>query len=778
MLLSPRGISAPPEAALKREIHIVIPFYKNADLVAPLLNSLADCREELRELHCSLSIINDSPEDETLAEQLQEAISRFPTELPCTSATNRTNLGYLGSVNAACQRAAKCGADVVLLNSDTLLYPGVIREMQRVAYLDSMIGFVSPRSNNATICTFPQQRELSELSPDQFRDVFRDVSKYLPEYHYVPTCVGFCLLIKNFILREVGFFDEVYGKGYSEENDLIMRANRLGFRAVLANRAFVYHIGERSFAASDTPKALHESRNYKLLTQRYPEYREHVDAYFKSTHHEAERLLAGLIPDSEGRIDVAFDCSHVGKHHNGTFRHLARVISEASKSWGDRFNVHVLANREVDEFHELTSNPRVFLSPIETNRVFGIAYRLGQPFDFEAFLRMSRLAPINVYAMLDTIAWDCLYLNRDRLDELWRATAQYADGILYNSEFTQRQFRHRFPVRPGMPETASYLSLAPREYVDGPVAGAGASDTRGSYLLLVGNSFAHKYVEPTVKAITRQLPRTKIVALGLEASDSQNVTAYGSGQLSPAVINYLFEGARGVVFPSTYEGFGMPVLEALGHRKVLYVRDNPLNRALHVHLGLTRNLILYDSTENLVSMLSSDDIPEWTDDLSLDGGTHTWATHAEETKHLLERALANFSYAETLLPRLSFAALVDKAGTREMQRRLLEDSSSPTHLLNQQFGVDSILASAEVIPLLEELRSGIAGLKEQRTSAAAEEASRLMAEIKDLRVVIHERESRIGALQSSFSWNVTAPLRAAYDTWLRVFRGKAGDSED
>jgi len=764
MSLSQQEMPSTRQESAKRSIQIVVPFYRNPDLVAPLLRSLADCREELAELSCSIELINDSPGDSALASELVEAVNRFPAEVSCTITTNATNLGFLASVNVACRRAEKSGSDVILLNSDTLFFSGAIREMQRVANLDPMIGFISPRSNNATICTFPQQSRYADLSPGQFNEIFQQVSTYLPEFHYVPTCVGFCLYINHFILSEVGFFDEVYGKGYSEENDLIMRANRFGYRAVLANRAFVYHIGEMSFRESEIPKSVHERRNFALLTKRYPEYREHISDYFKGAHWEAERLLAGLIPDADGRIDVAFDCSHVSKHHNGTFHVLTKVIREAALSWGDRFNIHVIANEGVAEFHELTSIPGVLLDSTNTNRVFGIAYRVGQPFDYKAFLRMSRLAPVNVYAMLDTIAWDCLYLNRDQLDELWRATASYADGLLYISDFSRDQFRSRFPVRAGMPEMASYLSLAPEEYQENAPARPVLKHRAGSYLLLVGNSFAHKFVEPTVKAIARRLPRVKLVALGLEAAGTECLTTYGSGKLSSAEVAGLYAGSQAVVFPSTYEGFGMPVLEALAHRKVLYARDTVLNRALHARLGMTKNIILYDSTESLVRMLASGNIPGWTDDLPQAGSSHDWAAHARDTKHLLEQALQGFSYGGTLMPRLGFAALLAKAGEGQFQRQLIADDSSAQRILFHQCGLDSSLASADVIPALHELKSAVDGLRERTLSATAAES-----EIASLRAAIKDREARIETIKNSVSWNVTAPLRSACDVWLKLF---------
>ncbi len=42
------------------------------------------------------------------------------------------------------------------------------------------------------------------------------------------------MYIKWQILADLGVFDEIYGLGYNEENDLIMRANRCGYRAVIA----------------------------------------------------------------------------------------------------------------------------------------------------------------------------------------------------------------------------------------------------------------------------------------------------------------------------------------------------------------------------------------------------------------------------------------------------------------------------------------------------------------------------------------------------------------
>src|SRR5208337_3902536 len=140
---------------------------------------------------------------------------------------------------------------------------------------------------------------------------------------------------------EFGLFDESYSPGYNEENDLMMRANRCGYRAALANRAWVYHAGEVSFSSSQSPKQLQEEKNAALLNERYPEYKPSVQRYCNGAHFQAELLLAGLLPDREGRLDLVFDLSNIGPHHNGTFVASKRLLERASKLW-PQFNLYVM----------------------------------------------------------------------------------------------------------------------------------------------------------------------------------------------------------------------------------------------------------------------------------------------------------------------------------------------------------------------------------------------------------------------------------------------------
>jgi GT2 family glycosyltransferase/glycosyltransferase involved in cell wall biosynthesis len=708
-----------------RALDIIIPFYRNADLVAPLFRSFEETLTELKDLACTIVAVNDSPDDLELERALTAATNALSSSLSCRVIRNERNLGFVRSVNGAARKSVAARHDVVLLNSDTIVFPGAMREIQRVADCDPLIGFVSPRSNNATICTFPAQEEFQHIAPSDSNAIFRQICSYLPEFHFVPTAVGFCLYVKLEVLEEFGFFDETYGAGYNEENDLIMRANRCGYRAALANRAFVYHIGESSFSTSSSPKQSLEEKNAALLRNRYPEYTPSVNKYFNSEHYQAERLITGLLPDRTGRLDLVFDFSSVGPYHNGTFEACKEILVRATRTWR-QFNLFVMASEEAIRFHRLDELERIFFISPTTQRKFALAFRFGQPFDYEQLFRMSRIAPLNVYGMLDPIAYDCLYLNNVDLDAIWGAVFAHADGVIYISDFVEEQFRRRFRCRAGLREQVTYLSLDYRDYIN---ENEGRSPD-GSYILVVGNAFAHKRVPATVDALSNAFPRDKLVVLGLPEDHRQNVISYQSGNLSEKQMDQLLRGARFVVFPSVYEGFGIPVVKSLAYRKPVMARSIPTNCAIKEKLGENDNFILYSSTGELVERLQRG-FPQWKGRGDRFGDTSGgWDAIAEQIGRFLCEVSRSVSFSDVLVPRLQHMRLLEeKEQLRSRARAALSKSPAPDNA-----GI------AHAGPSLAELDQAIAALR--------------------------AREAQIEDIYHSWSWRITAPMRRLAEIYL------------
>lgn len=623
------------EASTK--VSIVIPFYKSEELVRPLIDSLVSCAEEIEGICAEVVLVNDSPDYEPLATALEYAVETLSFEnVAHRLVINEKNMGFVGSTNSQLESAREQGRDVILLNSDTVVFLGAFSEMIEVAKSDHMIGFVSPRSNNATICSLPNGEAHQDVTPAEGFEAFQRISSHLPRMTYVPTVVGFCMLIKYEILVEFGVFDVVYGAGYNEENDLVCRAGMVGYRAVMANHAFVWHCGEQSFSKSDVPKEQREVTNRKILLERYPHYPGLVDTYFASPKYRTEQILEGLVPDDAGALKIAFDFSTFGLHHNGTFEAGKNLLEYSMQSWGEDYSFYAICAEDVFEFHGLSRHAHLSRSPINSSEKFAAILRIGQPFDKEMLARIFNRAPVVLISMLDTISQDCGPLHSAEIDEVWAAVGKYADVIASISEYSMSQFASRYTIDPTAITCPSLLSLDVNEYKSNQIDHEFAEAAKNS-ILLMGNHYPHKAIEHTLGKLLERLPEEKFVTIGIEHDDPR-VLSIGAGHMTDPQVAALYSACKSVVFPSYYEGFGLPIMHALAYGKPVFARRMPVFEEIRARLGRTTNIKLFPTTDALVDAVA-DQKHEWRTlrTRQNDG----WARSACDLRRAIEKALQN-----------------------------------------------------------------------------------------------------------------------------------------
>lgn len=153
------------------------------------------------------------------------------------------NLGFAGGVNLGLAHAQ---GHVLLLNSDTLVSPGWLGRLVDALESDPSIGMVGPRSNSVSG---------TQLIPDLTFETFAEINAYADALHAehggavqdVARLVGFCLLIRDSVVAEIGCFDEDYGIGNFEDDDYCIRVLRAGYRLCVADGCFVFHYGSRTF---------------------------------------------------------------------------------------------------------------------------------------------------------------------------------------------------------------------------------------------------------------------------------------------------------------------------------------------------------------------------------------------------------------------------------------------------------------------------------------------------------------------------------------------------
>jgi GT2 family glycosyltransferase/glycosyltransferase involved in cell wall biosynthesis len=272
-------LQKPKAAARRGKPPARIPRRGRLALVMPVYRGLAETKAALNSVLAAapegacVIVVDDCTPEPALARWLDGLAAAGRILLR----RHERNLGFCAAVNTGLQ-AAK-GRDVLLLNADILLPPGVIETLANVAYAHAATGTATPLSNEASLCSYPNAGGGNPM-PDA-REAARlnrlaQAANGLTAVE-IPTAVGFCMYIRHDCLRTTGGFrGEIFAQGYGEENDFCLRARHLGFRHMAASGAFVAHEGGVSFRAAARGLM---ARNLSILNQLFPGYHEMVLAH-------------------------------------------------------------------------------------------------------------------------------------------------------------------------------------------------------------------------------------------------------------------------------------------------------------------------------------------------------------------------------------------------------------------------------------------------------------------------------------------------------------------
>lgn len=212
-------------------VSIVIPAFNQLEYTRQCVNSI------VANTHCAYRLILvDNGSTEPVADY-------FHSVPGAVVVRSEKNLGFAGGVNLG---LAQARGHVLLLNNDTLVPEGWLTRLESVLMRAPDTGMVGPMSNYVSGSqlipglSFESLDAISAYAARRRRDYpdgIRDVARL----------VGFCLLIRDTVLEEVGLLDEAYGTGNFEDDDYCVRALRAGYRLVVDEGSFVFHYGNRTF---------------------------------------------------------------------------------------------------------------------------------------------------------------------------------------------------------------------------------------------------------------------------------------------------------------------------------------------------------------------------------------------------------------------------------------------------------------------------------------------------------------------------------------------------
>jgi len=580
------------------KLNLIIPVYRNVELVKTCLESISANLEEIRSYNPKIIVINDSPDDDVVDQYLS---SRHAAGLIDLYIRNESNLGFVQSVNKGLAISRRNGAGALLINSDTITYKNTLAECIAVMLSDPQIGFVCPRSNNAAIATFPQApNNLSGIAttPEICHISWESVYRYLPRYTFSPTAVGFYMLISPQVIANFGYLDEEFGTGYEEENDLVMRAGKVGYRAALANHAYAYHAGSASFMLHEMDLQGQQQSNLQKMITRHPEFLPLVQEFERSPEYRAMTQIKNLVPTVDGKLKVALNLLTMGRHHNGTNELINNFLKWCDSRVFEEFEIYAICDKSVAEFHGIDKLENVKLRT-EISPIYAVAIFFGQPFDLHHINVMEHLAPVNVYGMLDVIALDCSHLRHNsHVETMWSYVARNASGLFFISQFSEDTFRHRFRRKDRSAKFTRLLPTNPQSYAaryNGVTLGR-------EHVLVMGNHFAHKAAGVTGKIIADAIPSISVIVMGQGNQNTpRNVRELHAGVVPDQEMNEIFSCSSAVILPSYYEGFGLSLMHALALGKPVVARDIPATREI---------LATFASIEGVYLYLSDSELPE------------------------------------------------------------------------------------------------------------------------------------------------------------------------
>ncbi len=265
------------------KVSIIIPSYNAYDY---LILCIKGIRETLLETSYELIIVDNASTDERVLNYLE-------TLGDVQLIKNTVNKGFSGACNQGAKAAAP-GNALLILNNDAILLPNSLLYL-RMALLEKNTAAVSCMTNyagNGQVVRTPLRTFEDAVMLGKKMNLPAETELYEEKLFLI----AFALLIKRDVWEEVGGFDEAFGIGYCEDNDLSYRILAQGYHLLLAHNSFCVHIGNASFGSEMKARLMKE--NEKMFEKKWgfhPRYagetREDIALKVNVSRHDKARVL-------------------------------------------------------------------------------------------------------------------------------------------------------------------------------------------------------------------------------------------------------------------------------------------------------------------------------------------------------------------------------------------------------------------------------------------------------------------------------------------------------
>jgi glycosyltransferase involved in cell wall biosynthesis len=524
-------------------------------------------------------------------------IGRFLAELAESGALHHRllymrhteNVGFVENVNAALATLAP--ADVVVLNSDCIVGPEWLERLRAAACSDSTIATATALTNHGTILSIPERNSPQSGLPDHLdidgaaRLVAAGSHQLRPR---IPTAVGHCMYLRRHALELVGDFDVAFSPGYGEEVDYSQRCLAQGFVHVAADDVFVYHRGGGSFKESIELQENHEA----IVRARHPFYQDAVRVVSESATGALPRAIASAAIAMRP-VSVTLDARFLGRTITGTQLQALELIHALSRT--KRADLRIVLPSNVGEWAQATLAEMDGVEILRGGEArdsvrTDIYHRPSQLFSWPELRLIPELGDRLVLTHLDLISYrnptyHASFTDWREYQRLTRLALALADSVVTMSEHARDDLLSEQLVDPSRLQV---VQLGVNHHLPGQVEPRRprrlSEAAQERFFLCIGTNFRHKnrlFALRILEALQQRHGWDGWLVFagpharhGSSAGDEAEFLALRP-RIASRVVDlravgedeklWLLGHATGVLYPSTYEGFGLVPFEAADH---------------------------------------------------------------------------------------------------------------------------------------------------------------------------------------------------------------------
>jgi GT2 family glycosyltransferase/Tfp pilus assembly protein PilF len=255
-------------------------------------------------------ILVDNGSDDGTGDYLQEICAQ-PGPARVVVIRNNANRGFAAGCNQAI--VASRGRYLLLLNNDTVVTDGWLKGLVAWSLHDwPKVGLVGPMSNYAP----PPQHLAQDYQDMNGMETLarRRRQEFGRQAMRVERLTGFCLLVRREVLERVGGFDEGFGPGFFEDDDLCVRAREAGFQLLLAQDVLIHHYGSRTFHALGIDAEAQLRQNFERFRVKWGPAR--TAAYCRSEQLTPTTTVERVPHSPNGRMRISLCLIVKNEEHN------------------------------------------------------------------------------------------------------------------------------------------------------------------------------------------------------------------------------------------------------------------------------------------------------------------------------------------------------------------------------------------------------------------------------------------------------------------------------